>query len=62
MEEQLAKMGRVPVGRNVFGIEAVPREMVEAWEAGVLPPQLHARDTDQSINRHMYVCVIWVRW
>lgn len=55
VEEALRATGRVPVGRNVFGVEAVPREMVEAWETGVLPPQLHARDTDQQLNRHMCV-------
>jgi hypothetical protein len=55
VEERLARTGRVRVGRNVFGVEGVTREMTEAWEAGVLPPQLHARDTDQLLNRHMCV-------
>lgn len=55
VEETLARTGRVPVGRNVFGVEGVTREMAEAWEAGVLPPQLPAQDTDQLINRSMYV-------
>lgn len=57
MEERLAQAGRVGVGKNVFGVEGVTREMTAAWEAGVLPPQLHARDTDQLMNRHM--CVVF---
>jgi hypothetical protein len=55
VEERLATMGRVGVGKNVFGMERVTREMTEAWEAGVLPPQFHAPDTDHLYNRRMCV-------
>lgn len=57
VEERLAATGWVSVEKNVFGVERVSREMTEAWEAGVLPPQFHAPDTDLLSNRRM--CVGW---
>lgn len=55
VEERLVSAGAVHVERNIFGVEKVTQEMAAGWEAGLLPPQLHARDTDQLMNRHMCV-------
>jgi len=43
IETEMEKTGRVTVPRNIFGIKHISKEMTEAWEEGLLPPQLYPR-------------------
>eukprot|EP00624_Nannochloropsis_granulata_P006543 evm.model.NODE_49302_length_5853_cov_17.424227.3 len=48
MEAEMEKTGRVTAPRNVFGIDHISKEMTEAWEEGMLPPQLYPPESAQA--------------
>lgn len=48
MEAEMEKTGRVTAPRNVFGIDHISKEMTQAWEEGMLPPQLYPPESAQA--------------
>ena len=48
MEAEMNKTGRVTAPRNVFGIDYISKEMTQAWEEGMLPPQLYPPESAQA--------------
>lgn len=48
MEAEMEKTGRVTAPKNVFGIDYISKEMTQAWEEGMLPPQLYPPESAQA--------------
>ena len=48
MEAEMEKTGRVTAPRNVFGIDHISKKMTQAWEEGMLPPQLYPPESAQA--------------
>ncbi len=47
-EEEMAKTGKVTLPPNVFGMESIHKELTEAWDEGVLPPQLYPPESAEA--------------